>query len=204
MHVALIGATGQVGSRVLDELLSRGHRVTGIVRGVEHLPIRPGLTRRRGDVMDQPGLVGLLSGHDAVVSAVKFKDCDTQQLIDSVEAAGTRRYIVVGGAGSLEVAPGVRVMDTPGFPTHVRPEALLGGEFLDQLRASRLDWTFFSPSLFLVPGERTGEFRYGKDQLMTTADGSKPASISLEDYAMALVDELESPLHLRQRFTVGY
>jgi uncharacterized protein len=202
MKIALIGASGQAGSRILAELLNRGHEVTAIVRHPEKVPQREGVLVQRGDVLDRPILVKLLKGHDAVVSSVKFKDSDPPLLIEAVREAGVSRYIVVGGAGSLGIAPGVREVDGPDFPPHVRPEALKGALFLDQLRASDLDWTFISPSRIFFAGERTGKFRLGTDQLLFDAQGK--SSISFEDYAVALVDELEEPRHVRRRFTVGY
>jgi len=122
--------------------------------------------------------------------------------IEAVKDSGVKRYFVVGGAGSLEVAPGVKLIDTPQFPAAHKAEAAKGGEFLDLLRRETiLDWAFLSPSAMVGPGERTGKFRLGKDQLLTNKKGS---SISWEDYAIAAVDELEKPAHIRQRFTVGY
>lgn len=203
MKVALIGATGNVGSRVLAELLSRHHTVTAIARHPEKTAAQPGVTAKRGDVFDKAGLTAALAGHDAVISAVRFSGSDPRTLIDAVKAAGIRRYLVVGGAGSLEVAPGQKLVDTPTFPAAYKPEALKGGEFLDLLRAERdLDWTFLSPSAMIAAGQRTGKFRLGGDQLLT--DGSGKSSISYEDFAVALVDELEKPAHSRKRFTVGY
>jgi putative NADH-flavin reductase len=202
MKIALIGASGQAGSRILSELLNRGHEVTAIVRHPEKVPARKGVLVKRGDVLERAALVKLLEGHDAAVSSVKFKDSDPPLLIEAVGEAGVKRYIVVGGAGSLEIAPGVREVDGPGFPPHVRPEALKGALFLDQLGASDLDWTFISPSRIFVAGERTGKFRLGTDQLLFDTNGK--SSISFEDYALALVDELEKPRHVRRRFTVGY
>jgi NAD(P)-dependent dehydrogenase (short-subunit alcohol dehydrogenase family) len=116
--------------------------------------------------------------------------------------AAVQRYLVVGGAGSLETAPGRREMDDPRFPAAVRPEAQAGSEFLNRLRASDLDWTFLSPSRFFEPGVRTGKFRIGQDRLLVDAAGR--SAVSMEDYAIAMVDELERPAHSRQRFTVGY
>jgi putative NADH-flavin reductase len=133
---------------------------------------------------------------------VRFAASDPQKLIEAVRASGVTRYLVVGGAGSLEVAPGVQLIDTPTLPDAAKPEAAAGGVFLDTLRQeTELDWTFLSPSAVFAPGERTGKFRLGKDQLLTTDKGS---SISFEDFAVALVDELEQPRHSRERFTVGY
>ena len=202
MKVALIGASGNVGSRLLAELAARGHSVTAIVRNPEKLPARPGVTAKRGDVFDKAGLAALLAGHDIAISAVRFSASDARTLIDAVKASGVRRYLVVGGAGSLEVAPGKRLIDQPDFPAAYKPEAAKGAEFLDLLKGEKeLEWTFLSPSALFVEGERTGKFRLGRDALLTNDKGS---SISFEDYAIALVDELEKPAHSRQRFTVGY
>jgi len=202
MNVALIGATGNAGSRILAELANRGHSVTAIVRNPGQVPSLPGVAATKGDVNDQTDLAALLKGHDAVISSVMFIASDPTKLIGAVQASGMKRYLVVGGAGSLEVAPGLKVVDTPDFPAEYKEEATAGGVFLDALRGSDdLDWTFLSPSAMFVPGERTGEFRLGIDQLLVNDEGS---SISFEDYAIALVDELEKPAHIRQRFTVGY
>jgi uncharacterized protein len=203
MKVALIGATGNVGTRLLAELASRGHTVTAIARHPEKVTAKPGVTAKRGDVADKAGLASLLAGHNAVISAVRFKDSDARTLIDAVKAAGVPRYLVVGGAGSLEVAPGQKLIDTPAFPAAYKPEASKGGEFLDLLRAEKtLDWTFLSPSALIQAGQRTGKFRLGGDQLL--ADSKGGSSISYEDFAVALIDELEKPAHSRRRFTVGY
>ncbi|MEE1610119.1 NAD(P)-dependent oxidoreductase [Microvirga sp. CF3016] len=202
MKVALIGATGNAGSRILAELSRRGHEVTAIVRNPEKVPVQPNVTATKGDVSDQGRLSELLAGHDVAVSAVHFTQSDPQKLIEAARDSGVKRYLVVGGAGSLEVAPGVRLVDTPDFPSAYKAEATAGAIFLDLLRQERdLEWTFISPSAMFVPGERTGRFRLGKDQLLTNEQGS---SISFEDYAIALVDEVEKPAHSRQRFTVGY
>jgi hypothetical protein len=202
MKVALIGATGNAGSRILTELTRRGHTVTAIVRHPEKVPAQPGVTAQKGDVFDVQGLAGLLKGHDAVISSVHFTASDPRKLIEAVRASGVKRYLVVGGAGSLEVASGLRLIDTPDFPEAYKAEATAGAAFLDLLRGeSELEWTFLSPSALFVPGERTGEFRLGKDQLLANEQGSR---ISFEDFAVALVDELEQPAHSRQRFTVGY
>jgi len=201
-RIALIGASGNVGSRILNELSDRGHQVTAIARTPEKIPSLPGVTTVKGDLADAAGLAALLEGHDAIVSSVKFLDTDFDQLLRAVRASGVKRYLVVGGAGSLEVAPGKHLVDQPEFPDQYKNEALKGAEFLDILKtAYDLDWTFLSPSALFVPGERTGKFRLGKDALLTTENGS---SISFEDYAIAMVDEIEEPKHIRQRFTVGY
>lgn len=202
MKIALIGATGQAGSRILAELLRRGHEITAIVRDTGKVPTQPGVTAARGDVSDQAGLAALLKGRDAVISSVHFTASDPRKLVEAVRAAGVPRYLVVGGAGSLEAAPGVKLVDTPQFPAEYKVEATAGAAFLDLLRQEKeLDWTFLSPSALFFAGERTGRFRLGTDQLLTNEKGS---SISFEDYAVALVDELEKPAHSRRRFTVGY
>lgn len=201
-HVALIGASGRVGSRLLQELSDRGHTVTAIARHPENIPALPGVTARTGDVGDQNALARLLAGHDAVVSAVNFRNADPHVLIEAVRSAGVRRYLVVGGAGGLKVATGQRLFDQPDFPEAYRPEASRGIAFYAALREEKeLDWVFLSPSAEFVPGERTGKFRTGSDQLLTNKHGSR---ISFEDYAIAMVDEIETPVHSRQRFTVGY
>ena len=202
MKVALIGASGQAGSRILAELVRRAHTVTGIARHPEKIAVGPGVTAKKGDVFDREGLAALLNGHDVAISAVHFTASDPKILIEAVRASGVKRYFVVGGAGSLEVAPGVKLIDTPEFPAIYKAEAGKGGEFLELLKQEKdLDWTYLSPSALFVAGERTGKFRLGKDQLLANEKGS---SISFEDYAIALVDELEKPAHSRERFTVGY
>lgn len=202
MKIALIGATGQAGTPILKELTSRGHQVTAIVRNPEKVQAQANVTPKKGDVFDKDGLAALLKGHEVVISAVHFLQSDPQMLIDAVKAAGVKRYLVVGGAGSLEVAPGIALVSTPEFPAAYKDEATKGGEFLNLLRQEKeLDWTFLSPSALFFDGPCTGTFRLGKDQLLTTEKGS---SISFADYAIALADEVEKPAHSRQRFTVGY
>lgn len=203
MNIALLGVTGRVGSRLLAELLRRGHQVTGVARDAGTLAARPGLTLHNADAGDPAALAPLLAGHDAVLSALKFATTDPAAVIAAVKQAGVGRLLVVGGAATLEVAPGRILLDAPGFPAAYRPEAEGGRRFLDALRGEReLDWTFLSPAAELEPGERTGSFRVGGDQLLRDAQGN--SRISMEDYAIALVDELETPEHPRQRFTVGY
>lgn len=203
MKVALIGASGAVGSRLLAELLRRGHKVTAIARHPEKIPAAPDVTPRQADVFDEAGLAEAIAGHDAVISAVWFSASDPETLISAVRRAGVGRYLVVGGAGSLEAAPGLRLYDSPEFPTEWVKEAKAGGAFLQLLKETPdLDWTFLSPSALLFPGERTGHFRLGGDSLLRDASGK--SSISLEDYAVAMVDELERPTHTQRRFTVGY
>jgi hypothetical protein len=203
MKIALIGATGNVGSRVAAEALSRGHQVTGISRHPEKLAAKPGLIAARGDTAEPDALAKVLAGHDAIVSSTRFQGSDARGLVSAVKKSGVKRLLVVGGAGSLEVAPGLALVDSPGFPDAYKPEASAGRDFLAVLRAeNELDWTFLSPSALFGPGERTGKFRLGGDLLLVGADGK--SRVSMEDYAIALVDELESPKRSRRRFTVGY
>lgn len=203
MKVALIGASGFIGSRLLAELSARGHTVTAIVRNPAKVAALPGVTAVKGDVFDRDGLAKLLAGHDAVISAVHFTASDPEILLAAVKRSGVKRYLVVGGAGSLEVAPGVKLYDTPDFPAAYLDEARKGGVFLDLLkRDEALDWTFLSPSALIQPGERTGKFRLGTDRLLVDDKGK--SAISAEDFAVAMVDELEKPAHSRRRFTVGY
>jgi putative NADH-flavin reductase len=156
-----------------------------------------------GDIHDPAGLAKLISGHDAVVHSVHFLDSDAAKFISAVKKAGVGRLLVVGGSGSLEVAPGVELIDTPGFPAEYKAEAQAGREFLKVLRREdQLNWTYLSPCAIFAPGERTVKFRLGKDQLLVGANGQ--SRISMEDFAIALTDEIEHPRHIREGFTVGY
>jgi putative NADH-flavin reductase len=203
MKIALVGGSGAVGSRIANEALRRGHEVTAVVRDPARVGPRAHLTPVAGDAHDPSALAGVLAGHDVVVSAVRVAQVAPAELIDAVRGSGVKRYLVVGGAGSLEVAPGRILVDSPHFPAEHRGEALGGKKFLDALRGVHdLDWTFLSPSALFTAGERTGSFRLGGDELLTGADGK--SWISFEDYAIAMLDEIERPAHVRRRFTVGY
>lgn len=204
MKIAILGATGNVGTRLTDEALQRGHLVTALARSAESLPARAGLTTKNIDVNQPAALAQAFAGHDVVISSLKFLNNDPRRIIDAVKAAGNAtRLLVVGGAGSLFGTPGVQIVDTPDFPAAYKSEALAGREFLNTLKGeAELDWTFLSPSALLLPGERTGKFRLGQDDLLIDATGK--SSISIEDYAIAMIDEAETPRHTRKRFTVGY
>jgi len=203
MKIVLIGVTGNVGTRLTAELLRRGHQVTGIARNPSMAASRPGLSVKEGDVKDEAKLAQLLRGHDVVIHSVKFESTDVNSVIGATKKAGVRRLLVVGGAGSLEVAPGLQLLDAPDFPAIYKAEAQAGREFLTVLRGEKeLDWTYVSPSAFFAPGERTGKFRIGQDQLLVSSSGE--SKISMEDFAIAFADEIEQPKHSRQRFTVGY
>lgn len=213
MKVALIGATGFVGSAILKEALDRGHEVTAIVRHPEKLTPHPKLHPQKGDVYNEDEVARVVAGHDAVISAFNpgwgNQDIYNQQvkgtkaIINGVKKAGIKRLLFVGGAGSLEVKPGVQALDLPSFPAEYKQGALATREALNLLRKEAgLDWSFLSPSADIAPGQRTGKFRLGKDQMLKDANGQ--SRISTEDYAMAMIDEVEKPTHVRQRFTVGY
>ena len=203
MKIAIIGATGNIGTRLVNEALNRHHAVTAIARDISKLTKRPGLVATTGDVTKPNELVPLLKGHDAIISSLRFGGLDVQGLLDLVRRSGVKRYLVVGGAASLEIAPGQILLNAPNFPDAYKPEASAAKAFLDTLRnANDLDWTFLSPSAFIGPGERTGKFRLADNTLLTAPDGK--SSISYEDYAVAMIDEVETPKHIRARFTVGY
>lgn len=156
-----------------------------------------------GDVTNEDGLAAAVAGHDAIIHSVKFLSTDVEKVISATKKGHVARLLVVGGAGSLEVAAGLLLVNAPNFPAEYKSEALAGAAFLERLRKEKvLDWTFLSPSAFFAPGQRTGKFRLGKDQLLIAADGK--SHVSMEDFAIALADELEKPKHARERFTVGY
>jgi uncharacterized protein len=203
MKIAHIGASGKVGGKILEELLRRGHTVTAISRHPQKLPARAHLSSTRGDIADPDALALVVKGHDAVISSVTFLPGSSPKLVDAIRKSGVKRYIAVGGAGSLEVAPGKLLKDTAAILPEWLPAINEGAALLKLLQADRqLDWTFFSPAASIGPGERTGKFRLGGDQLITATDGK--SFISYDDYAIALVDELEKPQHIRRRFTIGY
>jgi putative NADH-flavin reductase len=209
MKVVLFGATGKSGSRLLQELVSRGHQVTASARDVDKLAGSPAQAVKQDDLSDANRIADTIAGADAVISAYAPPSDDTDQLIgvtrrqiDAVRRAGVDRLIVVGGAGGLEVAPGVSLIDSGHLPAPWLPIATSHVKALDVLRSSDVDWTYLAPAAFFEPGERKGAFRLGTDELITDAKGE--SRISMEDYAIALVDELEKGQHRRKRFSVGY
>ena len=208
MNVVLYGASGMIGSRILKELLHRGHTVTAVVRNPERVSA-VGAQVVMGDLTNPATVAATSKGADAAISAYAPPQGDesaivaaTHSLLAGLTQSGVSRLIVVGGAGSLEVAPGVQLVDAPGFPESYRPIALAHRDVLPILRASSLDWSYFSPAAFIQPGERTGKFRLGGTQLVSDEKGE--SRISAEDFSVALVDELEHPKHPREQFTVGY
>lgn len=216
MKIALIGATGFVGTAVLAELLQRDYHVTAIVRDPTRLSPRPGLSTAVADAHDAEAIATAVRGHAAVVSAFnpgwnepalydRFLS-GSAAIEQGVVASGVKRFLVIGGAGSLFVAPGVQLVDTPEFSGHVPPNiipgALAARDALAALRGNTvLDWTFLSPPAMLVAGERTGTYKVGGEQLLMAGD--KPAGISVADLAIAVVDEIERPHHVKARFTVA-
>ena len=203
MEIALIGASGNAGSRILSELVSRGHHVTAIARHPDKIAKLSGVTAVEGDVYDKAQLVALIKGYDVLISSVHFSASDPDILISAAHEAGVKRYLVVGGAGSLLTPDGKKLIESPHFPDIYKVEAAAGGVFLDKLRAqSAVNWTYFSPPAVFIPGARTGIFRLGLENLI--ADTSGTSTVSMEDFAIAMVDEIEKPAHLNQRFTIGY
>jgi hypothetical protein len=207
MKIVLYGATGKSGKRILSELLSRGHHVTGLSRNPIGLP--EGVKAERDDLSNVDKTAAIIKGADVVVSAYGPPQDDTDQLIgvtarliDAVRKAGNIRLIVVGGAGSLEVAPGVTLLASGHLPEEWVPIATSHEKALKLLEDSDINWTYFSPAAFFEPGTRTGKFRLGGRELV--ADEKGQSRISLEDYAIALVDEIEKPQHERAQFTIGY
>lgn len=202
MKVALVGASGHAGSAILRELVRRGHEVVAIARKPEKIEKLVGVKAVAGEAADPLKLATQLRGVDAVISAVPFSIVPVENFLQALHEGNVKRYLVVGGAGSLLLPNGTRVVDSPDFPAEWKKEALGGAHFLDELKKSDLNWTFLSPSAFFEDGPRTGRFRLGTDHLLIDAQGK--SSISFADFAIALIDELESPHHNRQRFTVGY
>ena len=209
MNVVLFSATGMIGSRVLNELVSRGHRVTAVVRDPSKVPANSNVAAVKGDILDPEDVAVKSKGADAVISAYGPGTGDvndmvkaTRSLIAGLHKAGVWRLIFVGGAGSLLAGPGVDLIDSGKLPEEHKAIAIAHRDAFNLVRESDLAWTYFSPAAFIEPGERTGKFRLGGDALLTDELGD--SRISAEDYAVALVDELESPKHVRKRFTIAY
>jgi putative NADH-flavin reductase len=206
VKIIVFGANGRQGSRIVTEALNRGHQVTAAVRAED----RAGNVDPRADIvvsdaLDPARITAVAVGHDAAVNATRERHADVARaLLEGLARAGVKRLVIVGGASSLEVAPGQRLLDTPDFPEEYKAEAASGAESLDVYRAADgpVEWSYVSPGEVLAPGERTGRYRTGTEQLLVADDGR--SYISMEDFAVALLDELERPQHVNQRFTAAY
>ncbi|QDK32064.1 NAD(P)-dependent oxidoreductase [Sphingomonas sp. IC081] len=202
MKIAVLGASGRAGSEIVKEAAARGHQILAIARNPDKIAALDGVTAKAGDASDPEALAALIAGQDAVISALHF-DVPAETLLAALRKAGVPRLLVTGGAASLEVAPGVRIIDDPEFPEEWKAAAMGGITFLDVLRQTAdVDWTFFSPAALIFEGPRTGTYRPGTDQLVT--DDAGESKISFADYAIAMVDELEAHKHSRARFTAAY
>ena len=212
-NVVLIGATGFVGSAVLNELLERGHHVTAFVRDASKLSQRNGLTVVEGDVADVEAVEKVARGKDAVISAYnpgwanpqisELINSNYPKILEAAKRSGVKRLLIVGGAGTLFVKPGLRVVDSGAIPEEIMGGVRPLGDFYLNTGEHGIDWVFFSPAgTFDAEGKKTGVFRLGKDDLIVDAEGN--SHISVQDYAVAMVDELEKPAHHQERFTIGY
>jgi putative NADH-flavin reductase len=212
MKIAVFGAGGRIGSRIIKEALNRGHDVTAVVRHPENYTfIHEHLKVAKGDLFNAQDVETGAFDQDAVVSAYNNTNNAPPStiaelavpLIKGLKQAHVKRLIIVGGAGSLEVAPGTQLVDTPNFPTEYKSSALAQRDALKMYQNEKeLEWTYISPAAETAPGERTGIFRTGTNQLLSDAEGK--SFITMEDYAIAVIDEIENPTHIRQQMTVAY
>jgi putative NADH-flavin reductase len=209
MNVVVYGATGNSGSEIVKELLARGHKVTGVARNIEKFKSQSAVTAKTDDLSNVDSVAAIIKGADVVVSAYQPPADNTDKLVDvtrlqieAVKKAGGPRLVVVGGAGQLEVAPGVTLIKSGHLPEAYMPIAVSHEKAAEVLKASDINWTYLAPAAFFVPGERTGKFRLGTKELVTDTKGE--SKISFADYAIALVDEIEKPKHERALFSVGY
>jgi putative NADH-flavin reductase len=213
MKVALIGASGFVGSAILDEAVSRGYQITAIARNTDKVKKDAGVTAVSADVNNVEALAAALTGHDAVISSFNpgWADANlhdnfikgSEAIQEAVKRSGVKRLLVIGGAGSLEVAPGLQLVDTPEFPAEWKTGANAAREYLNILRKEEeLDWTFLSPAINLHPGQRTGVFRLGTDNPVFDENGKN--EITVADLAVAALNELENNQYIKARFTLGY
>ena len=210
MNVVVYGATGNSGSEIVKELVKRGHKVTGVARDVTKLDGASGVTAKTDDLSNVDRISEIITGADVVVSAYQPPADNTDALIDvtkreieAVKKAGKARLIVVGGAGQLEVAPGVTLIKSGYLPAEYIPIATSHEKAAEVLKASSgINWTYIAPAAYFVPGERTGKYRTGTNNLVSDEKGE--SKITFADYAIALVDEIEKPKHERALFSVGY
>ncbi|MFO4721059.1 NAD(P)-dependent oxidoreductase [Vibrio cholerae] len=212
MKVAILGASGWIGSHLAAEAKMRGHEVVAVVRDPAKVTLK-GVAVQQLDILNlESSLKSVLEGVDAVIASIGGRAAGNhemvaktaQRLLNELPQAGVARLLWVGGAGSLEVAPGVKLVTVPGFPEEYKGEALAQGEALEVFRASNSDvnWTFVSPAAEIFPGDKQGQYRVGGDQLQTDSEGN--SRISVADYAVALIDELEYAEHPHQRIGVAY
>jgi uncharacterized protein len=214
MKILLIGATGNIGQHILQELLDEGYEVTAVQRNPDNLKVaHPRLTVVRGDLLNETGLPALFNGQEVIISAMspvgshtpeQFKKAN-QHLIAALDGQTGKRVIIVGGAGNTEIAPGVKVMDSPimdQLPEEWKPAILIHGEVLALYKKSGLNWTYFCPAKDIEPGERTGTYRLGTTNMII--DGNGESRISREDYAAALVEEIENKDYVKQQCSIGY
>ena len=214
-EIVLIGASGFVGSAILNEALDRGNKVTAVVRHPEKITkVHKNLVVKQGDVSFSDTVTDMSKGADAVISAYNpgWQNPDIagettrvyRAILNGVKQAGVMRFLVVGGAASLFISPGKRFMDAGLMPESFLPavRALAEVYLIDLMAEKSIDWVFFSPAGMLLPGLRTGKFRLGKNDLIVNETGE--SKISVQDYAVAMIDELEKPSHHRERFTIGY
>jgi putative NADH-flavin reductase len=207
VKIALFGASGTIGQRILKEARSRGHQVTVVARNNSRID---GIPAVKGDVLDAASIAEAVKGNDVVISAVGPRPEEDPQmvpqaamaLIEGTKKAGVSRLMIVGGAGSLEVEPGVQLLDTPQFPREWKGIAVAHRDALEIYRQSDMDWTYFSPAISIEPGERTGKYRVGGDEVLM--DNKGQSRISAEDYAVAMLDEIEKPKLRRRRVTIAY
>lgn len=212
MHIALFGASGMLGQRILQEALARGHQVTALVRNPAKITsTETYLSIKEANVLDPASVAQAVSGHEVVVSAIGPGSDQPETtvveaarvLLQGIAQAGVPRLLVVGGAGGLEVTPGVKLMDTPDFPAAWKSIARAHVDAFEiYQKEEKLNWTYLSPAASIAPGQRTGQYRTGTDQLVTDKQGE--SRISAEDFAVAMLDEVERPQFTRQRFTVAY
>jgi uncharacterized protein len=210
MKLAIFGPSGMIGSRILNEALSRAHTVTAITRDPSRLPVsHENLTVVAGNALDPVSVADVVQGHDAVLSAIGTSGSSVEVIVDAARSlieglsqVGISRLVVVGGAGVLEVESGVQFVDSPNFYEPYRPLALAHREAYNLYKASNLDWTFVCPAGEIAPGERTGNYQIGCDHLLINEKGE--SRISAEDFAIAFVNEVETPQYIHHRLTVAY
>lgn len=214
MRILLIGATGNIGQRILNEALGRGYFVTAVSRNVGESGLRhPRLKVIKGDLLDEAALPLLLNNYDVIISAISGNGSSTPEqfkkandnLITALKGHPNKRLIVVGGAANTEIAPGLRIVDSPimdSLPEEWKPDIYAHKYVLDRYKASGLNWTYFSPAKDIEAGERTGKYQLGAGNMIVDANGN--SKVSMEDYAVALVDEMENKQYLKQQMSIGY